>query len=59
LKKNELQKTRARGYSFNRETFLPGVIAIGAPIFNLRTTKVIGGVSFDSSTARFTMDAFE
>ena len=55
----ELQETRARGYSFNRETFLPGLIAIGAPIFNLRTAKVVGGVSFDSSTARYTMEAFE
>ena len=55
----ELQETRTRGYSLNRETFLPGLIAIGAPIFNLRTAKVIGGVSFDSSTTRYTMDAFE
>ena len=59
MKKNELRQPRVRGYSFNRETFLPGLIAIGAPIFNLHTGKVVGGVSFDSSTARFTMDAFE
>ena len=55
----ELQEIKARGYSQNRETFLPGLIAIGAPIFNLRTGKVVGGLSFDSSTARFAMEAFE
>lgn len=56
---SELAETRARGYSLNRESFLPGLIAIGAPIFNRRSGKVVGGVSFDSSTARFSMDAFE
>jgi IclR family pca regulon transcriptional regulator len=55
----ELKETRARGYSYNKESFLPGLIAIGAPVFNLHSAKVVGGVSFDSSTARFTMDAFE
>lgn len=55
----ELRETRTRGYSLNRETFLPGLIAIGAPVFNLRSNQVVGGLSFDSSTARYTMDAFE
>jgi IclR family pca regulon transcriptional regulator len=55
----ELQEIKARGYSLNKETFLPGLIAIGAPVFNLHSGKVVGGVSFDSSTARFTMEAFE
>lgn len=57
--RQELQTIKARGYSLNKETFLPGLIAIGAPVFNLHSGKVVGGVSFDSSTARFTMDAFE
>jgi IclR family pca regulon transcriptional regulator len=57
--RQELQTIRARGYSLNKEIFLPGLIAIGAPVFNLHSGKVVGGVSFDSSTARFTMDAFE
>jgi IclR family pca regulon transcriptional regulator len=55
----ELQETRTRGYSLNREAFLPGLIAIGAPVFNRRSGKVVGGVSFDSSTARYSIDAFE
>jgi IclR family pca regulon transcriptional regulator len=55
----ELKTIKARGYALNQETFLPGLIAIGAPVFNLRSGNVMGGVSFDSSTARFTMAAFE
>lgn len=57
--RQELIDTRTRGYSVNREVFLPGMISIGAPIFNLRSMKVVGGVSFDSSTARHTMESFE
>lgn len=57
--KIEMEETRARGYSINEEQFLPGLIAIGAPIFNLHSGKVVGGVSFDTSTARFTMKDFE
>lgn len=57
--KEELRATRERGYSLNKESFLPGLIAIGAPIFNLHSGSVVGGVSFDSSTARYTMDEFE
>lgn len=58
LHKN-LQTIKARGYSISKETFLPGLIAIGAPIFNLQTGKVVGGLSFDSSTARHTIENFE
>ncbi len=57
--KEELRATRERGYSLNKESFLPGLIAIGAPIFNLHSGNVVGGVSFDSSTARHTMEEFE
>jgi len=59
LLRQELIETKTRGYSINKEVFLPGLIAIGAPIFNLHTMKVMGGVSFDSSTARYTMETFE
>ncbi len=55
----ELRAIRERGYSLNKEVFLPGLISIGAPIFNRHSGRVVGGVSFDSSTARFTMEAFE
>jgi IclR family pca regulon transcriptional regulator len=55
----ELVEIRAKGYSVNRERFLPGLISLGAPVFNVHDRKVLGGVSFDSSTARFSMEEFE
>lgn len=54
----ELRQARKRGYVLNREEFLPGLIAIGAPLFNLYENKVIGGISFDASTAQYTIDQF-
>ena len=57
--RKELAATRERGYSVNREVFLPGLISIGAPLFNLHEMKVVGGVSFDSSTANHSMQTFE
>lgn len=55
----DLQESHGRGYTRNREEFVPGLIAIGAPLYSLRTGKVVGGVSFDSSTDRFSMEEFE
>lgn len=55
----DLRDSAARGYTRNREEFVPGLIAIGAPLFSLRTGKVVGGVSFDTSTDRFSMEEFE
>lgn len=57
--REELIATRIRGYSINREVFLPGLISIGAPVFNVQTMQVVGGVSFDSSTSRHSMASFE
>lgn len=55
----DLNETRERGYSFNQEEYVPGLIAMGAPLIRLNTRKVIGGISFDASTARFSIDEFE
>ena len=55
----DLERSRERGYSVNDEEFVPGLIAIGAPLFSLRTGKVIGGVSFDSTTDQYSMREFE
>ncbi len=57
--KKKLEKIKTRGYSINKETFLPGLNSIGAPIFNLQSGEVVGGLSFDSSTARYCMEDFE
>jgi len=55
----DLDKAREQGYSVNNEEFVPGLIAIGAPLFSLRTGKVVGGVSFDSTTDQYSMREFE
>jgi len=55
----ELEKSREQGYCVNNEEFVPGLIAIGAPLYSLRTGKAIGGVSFDSTTDQFSMKEFE
>lgn len=55
----ELELTFKRGYSFNNEEFVPGLLAIGAPILNCHTSRVEGAVSFDTSTAVHSMESFE
>ena len=55
----DLAQTRERGYSINNEEFIPGLIALGAPLINLHTSKVVGGVSFDASTAHVALEGFE
>jgi len=55
----DLRITRQRGYSLNNEEYIPGLIAIGAPLISPDTQRVVGGVSFDSSTAEFSMAVFE
>lgn len=51
----DLEKTRQRGFSVCDQEFAPGLISIGAPIFTARTGRVVGGVSFDFSTAQMTV----
>ncbi len=55
----ELAEARELGYAKNNEESLPGLIAIGAPLFSLRTGEVVGAVSFDSSTATYSMQELE
>jgi IclR family pca regulon transcriptional regulator len=55
----ELKEIRRRGYSVNDEEFVPGLVAIGAPLFNLHTSRVVGGLSFDSSTAQYSIEELE
>lgn len=55
----ELEKTYARGYALNDEEYLPGLIALGAPLINLHTSKVQGAVSIMSNTTRYSIERFE
>jgi len=45
----ELKKTKERQYSMSEEEYLPGLIAIGAPLFDPVNEKGVGAVSFDFS----------
>ena len=55
----DLEQVRQQGFGRNNEESLPGLIAIGAPLFSLRTNAVIGAISFDSTTATYSMQEFE
>ena len=45
----ELKKIKARQYAMSAEEFLPGLIAIGAPLYDPISGKGVGAVSFDFS----------
>jgi len=45
-----LAEVSSNGYSVNNEEYIRGLISIGAPLFNPVTGKVVGGISFDSTT---------
>lgn len=55
----ELAEARRRGYALNDEEFVPGLVAIGAPLFNRHMDRVVGGVSFDASTTRFSIEELQ
>lgn len=44
-----LKKAKAHGYAMSEEEYLPGLIAIGAPLFDPISGKSVGAVSFDFS----------
>lgn len=43
----ELALIKKRGYSINNEEFVPGLLALGAPLINAGTNKVAGAICFD------------
>ena len=45
----ELKKTKARQYALTEEEYLPGLVAIGAPLYDPVSGKGVGAVSFDFS----------
>lgn len=47
--KEQLLQAKLRGYAMTEEEFLPGLIAIAAPLINPHTSRGIGAVSFDFS----------
>ena len=55
----ELRTIRKHGYALNREEFIIGLIAIGAPLINSGTERVVGAVSFDFSTPQISISEVE
>ena len=46
-------------YAINNEEYLPGLLAIGAPLINRHTSQVQGAMSFMTSTQQYRMGEFE
>ena len=44
----DLEETRKRGYSISREEMIPGLAALGAPIFG-RNRELVGGISISEA----------
>ena len=55
----DLARTRERGYATNNEEYVPGLVALGAPLLNHRGNGVMGVVSFDSATALLSLTQLE
>src|SRR5208283_3655734 len=45
----DLEKTRERGYSINREEMIPGVAALGTPVFSSKR-RLAGAISVSHSS---------
>jgi DNA-binding IclR family transcriptional regulator len=54
-----LKKTRARQYAMSDEEYLPGLIAIGAPLYDSTSGKGVGAVSFDFSVLQHSAEEIE
>jgi IclR family transcriptional regulator, pca regulon regulatory protein len=50
----EIKKARKQGFAMAIEEFLPGLIAIGAPLVDLNSGRGVGAVSFDFSVIQNT-----
>jgi len=55
----DLNLTRTRGYSFNNEEYVTGLICMGAPLMNYQTNTVMGAVSFDFPVAEYSIEFIE
>jgi DNA-binding IclR family transcriptional regulator len=55
----ELKKANALQYAMCREEYLPGLVAIGAPLFDPISGKGVGAVSFDFSVLQHSADVIK
>lgn len=56
---DDLATAHKQGYIMSVEEFLPGLIAIGAPLWDPRNGKAVGAVSFDFSVIQKNADRIE
>ena len=56
---DDLKSARARGYSFNNEEYVTGLICMGAALMNYQTGTVMGAISFDFPAAEHTLESIE
>lgn len=54
--REEIEKTRTRGYSINNQEYVEGIISVGAPMRNLVTRSVVGAVSLDFSSQEYSIE---
>lgn len=54
---DELEKIRERGFAFNREETIPGLVGVGAPVKD-RQSGVIGAISIIGPTSKIDDDRF-
>ncbi len=55
----ELRTARKNGYAINIEEYLPGLIAIAAPLIDPRTSRGVGAISFDFSLLQNSAEEME
>ena len=53
----DLKEAKARRYAMTEEEFLPGLISIGAPLFDPISGKGVGAVSFDFSVLQHSAES--
>ena len=54
----DLEQTRVRGYSISREEMIPGLVALGAPVFG-RSKRVVGAISISDPPGILTDEQLE
>jgi DNA-binding IclR family transcriptional regulator len=56
---DEIRQVKMRGYAISEQEYLPGLIAIGAPLCDPITGKGVGAVSFDFSVLQHDVKTIE
>ena len=57
--REDLRRAKARGYAISAEEYLPGLIAIGAPLLDPITGNGVGAVSLDFSVLQHNLGEIE